>query len=129
MSGESLLINLFAVFVLLAMLILTIGFVYFYVKRMAARRQILKKLREQGVTTLAEVLQRLHETNSTYDAEGNSRTDHYHYVIVDFKANGASHQIKISISHKTYNNLEEGSRVEVVYLPDQPEVAVLASQL
>lgn len=95
------------------------------------RDQKLKnELRQRGVTTTARVTDRQHEVQSSLDNDTNATTfTDYYYISYVYVVNGQTYTRRDSVSESTYNILHEGQPVEIVYLPENPGEARLASSL
>jgi hypothetical protein len=100
--------------------------IFVYVRDQQAKRE----LRERGVTTTARVTGRDHEVAYDTDPNTNSTTSsETYYVSYQYAVNGTPYSGRSSVSRETYDILREGQPVEVVYLPESPGAARLASSL
>ena len=93
-------------------------------------QQAKAELRERGVTTAARVMGREEEVAFDTDPNTNSTTSSTtYYVSYQYTVNGTPYSRRSSVSRETYDILREGQMVEVVYLPENPSGARLASSL
>lgn len=75
-------------------------------------------LREKGVETSATVVKRA--------VSGDSDMQHTYYSLtVKYAVKGTTYQQSIGVQENAYHTFPEGSAVEVIYLPDNPQVIVL----
>ena len=115
-----------------ALLILIVGggfFLFIYVRDQMTKAE----LRRHGVTTTARVLSRHHEIQTHQSTNSNnvpttSTSDSYS-ISYQYTVNGTSYNGSDTVDVSVYDALQEGQPVEVVYLPESPGQARLASSL
>lgn len=113
-------------FVILLVVVI-VGFVIVIYLR---NQRIKNELRERGVTVTAHVTGRQHDVQSSIDNDTNVTTfTDYYSVEYTYAVNGQTYLRRDSVSESTYSILLEGQPVEVVYLPENPGEARLASTL
>jgi len=92
------------------------------------------ELRQRGVTVTARVTDRQHEIhteqhyNENHVPTNTTTTDTYS-VTFQYVVNGTTYTGRETVDVSVYDALREGQPVEVVYLPESPGVARLASDL
>jgi hypothetical protein len=120
MDSSTLLVGIIVGIVIIGLL------VYVYVRDQQAKAE----LRERGVTVTARVTGHDIEVSHDTDPDGNSTTStEAYYVIYQYTVNGKSYSRRNKVKRETYDILREGQSVEVVYLPESPSAARLASSL
>ena len=111
-------------------LIVFIGIAVYIVYSFVRDQQTKEELRESGVTITAKVTDRTHEVRRETNSTTHSTTSQNIYsVSYAYDVNGVPYSGRESVSSSTYDALREGQPVEVVYLPENPAEARLASDL
>jgi hypothetical protein len=101
-------------------------FVYFVYRK---RAEIQKALRERGITIMADLIQHVDEIRRSTDSDGSRTTSHSYGVIVRFSVNGTPYERKIYTHFSTFALLKDATQVELVYLPENPEVVWIKRDL
>jgi len=112
---------------IILVLLLVGGFMLFaYIRDQMSKAE----LRKRGVTVTARVTQRNHQIHTQYDAQNNRTTTSNTYSIsYQYTVNGTSYSGIENVDVSVYDALADGQPVEVVYLPENPAQARLASDL
>jgi hypothetical protein len=92
-------------------------------------RQAKAALRERGVTITAQVIARDHKSSINQNSDGTTTHDDTYYIEYGYTVNGSSYSRKDIVGYGRYNAVREGQPVEIVYLPENPKEARLASLL
>ena len=111
----------------IVVLLLVGGFMLFaYIRDQMAKAE----LRKRGVTVTARVTNRNRQIHTEHDAQNNRTTTSETYsVSYQYTVNGASYSGSENVDVGVYDALADGQPVEVVYLPENPAQARLASDL
>jgi hypothetical protein len=92
------------------------------------------ELRKRGVTVTARVTDRQHQiqTQQNYDQNHvptNTTTTNSYSITFQYTVNGTTYNGRENVDVSVYDALRDGQPVEVVYLPENPAQARLASDL
>ncbi len=105
--------------VLLGLAPVAVG-IYAAIRHISKRGNDLKRLCEQGHAVVGEVTEAR--------AERRSRTDENHYIRYTFKTRKDTfHERELKVTEHDFGKLKVGQDIDVVYLPDDPEISAFKS--
>lgn len=91
--------------------------------------KVKKALHERGVTTQAQVVERHHEISRDLDDNIHTRKTSYYYISYRYEVNGTPYTRREHVDQTLYEILQDGSVFDVVYVPENPADARMASRL
>lgn len=113
----------------LLIIALIAGMIVLIVVKGIQNARMRNEMRQRGVTTSAEITRRFKETTTSTDSENNTTYDDTYYVEYRYSVDGIPYSNRERVPLHTYQSLQEGQRIEVVYLPEKPDKALRASAL
>lgn len=106
-----------------------VGMVVLVVIRGIQNARMRSEMRQRGVTTIAEITRLFKETTTSTDSDNNTTYDDTYTVEYRYSVDGTHYSNRERVPLRTYQSLQEGQRIEVVYLPEKPDKALRASAL
>ena len=87
------------------------------------------ELRQRGVTVNALVMDRAHEVRHDTDDNNITTTTDLYYISYRYAVNGTNYTRREGVSRDVHDALLQGQMIQVVYLPEKPAEARMASAL